>query len=105
VPQIILVNRKGEEMALEATAGISIMENIRNAGVDELLALCGGVLSCATCHVFVDQKWMDAVGEPADTEADMLGTTTHQQPTSRLSCQIQMRDALDGLRVTLAPEE
>ncbi|EMD82337.1 Ferredoxin, 2Fe-2S [Pacificimonas flava] len=90
---------------MEAESGLSVMENIRDNGFDELLALCGGCLSCATCHVHVQDGWMDAVGAPGDDEDDLLESSDHKQPNSRLSCQIEMTDALDGLAVRIAPED
>lgn len=105
MPQIIVTDREGGERTIDATSGISVMENIRDAGVDELLALCGGSCSCATCHVYVDERFKAQVGAPNEDEADLLDSSDHRQPTSRLSCQIVFDDALDGLRVTIAPED
>ena len=82
------------------------MENIRDNGFDELLALCGGCCSCATCHVHVDPDWFGAGSSRASAdEDDLLDTSDHKIETSRLSCQIVFRPELDGLRVTIAPED
>jgi 2Fe-2S ferredoxin len=105
LPKIKVVTREGQEIVVEATSGLSVMENIRNAGVEEMLALCGGVKSCATCHVFVDERWMQAVGAAHSDETDLLEASSHIQQNSRLSCQIPMTEVLDGLKVTLAPED
>ena len=105
MPKLIVVTRSGAEHVVEATAGLSVMENIRDAGFDELLALCGGSCSCATCHVHVDASWTAAVGGPGGDEDELLDSSDHRQPTSRLSCQIEMTAALDGLRVQIAPED
>ena len=105
MPKLTIVNRAGEEKTIEATAGLSVMEAIRDAGFDELLALCGGCCSCATCHVLVDDAWMDKAGGPNADENDLLDSSDHRGPTSRLSCQLEMTAALDGLRVTIAPED
>jgi 2Fe-2S ferredoxin len=105
MPKLIVVNRAGEETAVEATSGLSVMENIRDNGFDELLALCGGSCSCATCHVHVDEDWLAEVGGTNPDEDDLLESSDHRQPNSRLSCQIEMTAALDGLRVTIAPED
>jgi 2Fe-2S ferredoxin len=105
MPKLTIVNRAGEEKTIEAQAGLSVMEAIRDAGFDELLALCGGCCSCATCHVLVDDAWMDAAGGPNADENDLLDSSDHRGPTSRLSCQLEMTAALDGLRVTIAPED
>jgi 2Fe-2S ferredoxin len=93
-----------EQLELEAPVGQSVMETLRDAGVDGLLMLCGGVRSCATCHVVIDPAWMAAVGPPGDEENDLLDSIDNRTPTSRLSCQIQMSAALDGLHVTIPPE-
>src|SRR5688500_12751572 len=105
MPKLIVVDRSGSEKEVDATAGLSVMENIRDAGFDELLALCGGCCSCATCHVIVDDAWTTAVGAPGDDEDALLESSSHRTAASRLSCQIEMRDKLAGLRVTIAPED
>lgn len=105
MPKLIIVNREGEETAVEAETGLSVMENIRDNGFDELLALCGGSCSCATCHVYVDDAFLDKLDPLSPDENELLETSEHREPTSRLSCQIEMTDALDGLRVFIAPED
>lgn len=105
MPKLTIVNRAGSEKTIEAQTGLSVMENIRDAGFDELLALCGGCCSCATCHVHVDEAWTDTVGGPNPDEDDLLESSDHRNERSRLSCQMEMSDALDGLRVTIAPED
>jgi ferredoxin, 2Fe-2S len=102
---IVVVMRNGEEVTVASEPGLSVMQSIRDAGVEDMLALCGGVRSCATCHVFVDAEWVAAVGTPDPDETDLLDTSTHRQANSRLSCQIVVRAELDGLRVTMAPED
>lgn len=105
MPQIIVTDREGGERTISATPGISVMENIRDAGMDELLALCGGCCSCATCHVYVDDAFREKVGGPNEDETDLLESSDYLRPASRLSCQIIFNDDLDGLRVTIAPED
>jgi 2Fe-2S ferredoxin len=105
MPKLIIVSRSGSETAIDAASGVSVMENIRDAGFDELLALCGGCCSCATCHVQVDEQWTAVVGKPGADESDLLDSSDHRQDNSRLSCQLLMTDALDGLKVTIAPED
>ncbi|WP_448581991.1 2Fe-2S iron-sulfur cluster-binding protein [Thermaurantiacus sp.] len=105
MPTLIVVDRKGNERAVAGEAGLSVMEVIRDNGFDELLALCGGSCSCATCHVHVDQAWAEKVGGPHADEADLLDSSDHRTATSRLSCQIKFSNELDGLRVTIAPED
>ena len=105
MPKLIVVSRSGDELSVDAREGVSVMEVIRDNGLDELLALCGGCCSCATCHVFVDEEWTDAVGAASDDEGDLLDSSDHRAERSRLSCQIMMTATLDGLRVTIAPED
>jgi len=105
MPQLTIVTRAGEERVIEARAGWSVMENIRDNGFDELLALCGGCCSCATCHVHVDADWLGKVGPRKADEDDLLDASDHKTEVSRLSCQILMSAELDGLRVTIAPED
>ena len=103
--KLIVVTRDGTEHEIEGDTSLTVMENIRDAGFDELLALCGGCCSCATCHVHVDEAWTAKVGGPGDDEADLLDSSDFRQENSRLSCQIQFSDDLDGLKVTIAPED
>ncbi len=105
MPQLTIVSRDGTEKIVDGKVGWSVMENIRDSGFDELLALCGGCCSCATCHVHVDPDWIGQVGAPGPDEDDLLDTSDHKIETSRLSCQILFTDALDGLRVQIAPED
>ena len=105
MPKLLVTNRAGAEIAVDATAGLSVMENIRDNGFDELLALCGGCCSCATCHVHVDADFAGQLPKMSEDENDLLESSDHRSEFSRLSCQIEMSDALDGLRVTIAPED
>lgn len=105
MPQLTIVARDGSEKTIDGKAGWSVMENIRDAGFDELLALCGGCCSCATCHVHVDADWIGKVGPAGPDEEDLLDSSSHKGASSRLSCQIEFEDALDGLRVRIAPED
>jgi len=99
--EIHVTDQAGETHALEGLEGWRVMEVIRDWGLN-IKAECGGALSCATCHVYVDAEWFDAVGAPSAEEEDMLDSVGDVRPNSRLSCQILMSEALDGLRVTLA---
>lgn len=103
--QITVTTRDGATRPVEARTGLSLMQNIRNAGVDELEAICGGSLSCATCHVYVDSLPADAELSPKSRdEEDLLDACDDLAENSRLSCQIVFAPALDGMRVTIAPE-
>jgi len=102
MPQLIVTTREGETRTLEAPTGLSVMEAIRDGGIDELLALCGGVCSCATCHVHVDPAFADKLPPMSEDENDLLDGASDRNERSRLSCQIRMNDSLAGLRVTVA---
>ncbi|MBO9379650.1 2Fe-2S iron-sulfur cluster binding domain-containing protein [Sphingomonas histidinilytica] len=101
--QIFVTGRDGAEHAMQAEAGRSLMEAIRDDGLDELLALCGGCCSCATCHVYVEEG--HETPPISEDENDLLDSSEHRNALSRLSCQILLTADLDGLRVTIAPED
>ena len=105
MPQLIVVTREGEERSVQSENGLSVMEAIRDDGIDELLALCGGCCSCATCHVYIDPAFADRFPPMSADENDLLDGTDHRAETSRLSCQLLVSDAVDGMRVTIAPED
>jgi len=105
MPKLVVVTREGEESVFEADEGLSVMEAIRDNGVDELLALCGGCCSCATCHVYVDPAFAPLLPDMTEDENELLDSSDHRDDRSRLSCQIFMNTDLDGLTVTIAPED
>lgn len=105
MPELNLISRDGSSEVIEAAADTSVMEAIRDAGSDELLALCGGCCSCATCHVYIDPAFADALPPVSEDESDLLDGSPHRNEYSRLSCQVMMTDALSGMRVTIAPED
>ncbi|TXC71066.1 2Fe-2S iron-sulfur cluster binding domain-containing protein [Sphingomonas ginsenosidivorax] len=100
--KLIVTTLEGEIRELLAASGLSVMEIIRDAGIDELRALCGGCLSCATCHVIVDPADLDRLAPMSDEEAELLADLSTRTPTSRLSCQIPFDETLDSLRVAVA---
>lgn len=104
MPQIIVTTRDGNQSVIDGDAERSVMEAIRDHGVDELLALCGGCCSCATCHVYVDRDFAAALPPMSSDEDDLLDSSDVRDDRSRLSCQIVLNNALDGIRVTIAPE-
>jgi ferredoxin, 2Fe-2S len=103
--KLIVVSRDGSEKEVEGQNGLSVMEIIRDNGFDELLALCGGCCSCATCHIHIDPAFADKVAPMSEDENDLLDSSSHRDATSRLSCQVPFNDGLDGLRVTIAQED
>jgi ferredoxin, 2Fe-2S len=105
MPQITVISRDGDSKTVKAEDGLTLMEVIRDNGFDELLALCGGCCSCATCHVHIDPAFAGKLPKMGEDENDLLDSTDHRDETSRLSCQIPISDALEGLIVTIAPED
>jgi len=105
MPTVYVKNRSGGETQARFTEGQSLMEVIRDAGVDELLALCGGCCSCAACHVYVEPAFADRLPDLSEDENDLLDSSDHRVGASRLSCQIQLTSALDGMTVRIAPED
>ena len=105
MPKLVVTNRAGDTSTLDVGNGLSVMEAIRDNGFDELLALCGGCCSCATCHIHIDPA--DAARLPAmsEDENDLLDSSDYRTENSRLSCQIPLTADLGGLRVTIAPED
>jgi 2Fe-2S ferredoxin len=105
MPEIIVTTREGATSSLTVKAGVSLMEALRDGGFDELLALCGGCCSCATCHVYVDPAFAALLPKMSEDENELLDSSSHRNETSRLSCQIKISDALTGLKATIAPED
>lgn len=98
--KITYVDHEGTERVVEATNGESVMEAAIKNSIPGIDADCGGACACATCHVYVDEAFMEKVGSPEDMEQSMLDFAENVQSNSRLSCQISVRDDLDGLKVT-----
>ncbi|MFC3444291.1 2Fe-2S iron-sulfur cluster-binding protein [Sphingobium rhizovicinum] len=105
MPELNVITRDGAQQTINASADTSVMEAIRDSGFDELLALCGGCCSCATCHVYVDPAFAGSLPPVSDDESDLLDGSPHRNDHSRLSCQVMMTDALSGLTITIAPED
>jgi 2Fe-2S ferredoxin len=106
VPQVTYVGPDGHEQTVEAVEGESVMATAVKNGVPGIIGECGGNASCATCHVWVRDDYLDLVGEPGDMEEDLLEMgVSDRREGSRLSCQIKMSAELDGLTVDVAPQE
>ncbi|WEK43602.1 MAG: 2Fe-2S iron-sulfur cluster-binding protein [Candidatus Sphingomonas colombiensis] len=105
MPKLIVVTRDGEERELDGEAGLSVMEVIRDGGIDEILALCGGCCSCATCHIHVDPEFAAKLPALSEDENDLLDSSSDRDENSRLSCQIPFTAELDGLKVRIAEED
>jgi 2Fe-2S ferredoxin len=97
--KIVYVSSTGERREAQAEAGMTVMEVATKAGIDEIVAECGGACACATCHVYVAQEWFDKLPPASPMENDMLDFAVDPKPTSRLSCQIKITEDLDGLEV------
>jgi len=101
---INITNRVGDESKIEGEIGLSIMENLRDNDY-EVEAICGGQCSCATCHVYIDESWIEKAGSRGEEENELLEELECAQPGSRLSCQVEFTEDLDGLKVIIAPDE
>ena len=104
MPTLYVTDTANKDVAVTGETGLSVMEIIRGAGFEDLVAACGGGCSCATCHVVVDPAWAEKAGRPSAEEQDLLDGSAKVEPTSRLSCQIVMSQALDGLKVRIVQE-
>ena len=102
--RIQVTDRAGETLLIEGQTGASVMETLRELdnGVE---ALCGGMCSCATCHSYIDPSWRDKLPPRSDDEEELLSELEHFTENSRLTCQLQFSEELDGLTLTIAPEE
>lgn len=103
--KITYVEFGGKEHVIDVPNGLTVMEGARDNGVPGIEADCGGACACSTCHVYVDPAWVDRLPKKDNMEADMLDFAWHPDPArSRLTCQLKVTDALDGLRVQM-PEK
>lgn len=102
--RIDVTTRDGTTRIVDADVKGSVMQALKHGGVTDILALCGGCASCGTCHVHVDPVWFDRLSPMKEEEAEMLSLAMHRTSFSRLSCQIEMRPELDGLRLSVAPD-
>lgn len=99
--RVTYIESNGAQHQVNLENGQSIMQGALDNLIEGILGECGGCCSCATCHCYVDEAWLEKVGAPDDMEKDMLDSVVDPQSSSRLSCQIQMSDDLDGLVVRL----
>lgn len=99
-----VVDRDGNEHEVEGKPGLKVMEILRELDYG-VAAICGGMCSCATCHVYVDPEWFARLPPPMSDERELLSELSHAQEHSRLSCQVEFTEQLGGLKVTIAPDE
>ena len=104
MPLLRVVDRDGVEHEVEAKSGLKVMETLRELDYG-VAAICGGMCSCATCHVYVDSEWVSKLPPPMSDEKELLQELSHHESNSRLSCQVEFTDSLSGLKVTIAPDE
>jgi 2Fe-2S ferredoxin len=97
---VTYTDSEGQSRKVEAQEGSTVMETALRNSIPGIDAECGGACACATCHVYVAPEWSEIVGKPSQMEEDMLDFAFEVRPTSRLSCQIKVAPALDGLAVT-----
>ena len=105
MPRITFIGADGSEKAVQATAGDTVMEAAADNTVAGMLAECGGACACATCHVYIDPAWVEKLPAMEDMEDAMLDAAMERRDNSRLSCQLEISDAMDGLVVTVANNE
>lgn len=104
MPVMRVLDRDGVEHEIEGEAGWKVMEVLRELDLG-VAAVCGGMCSCASCHVYIDPSWAQKIPAPFSDERELLSALVYMKAESRLSCQIELTKALDGLTVTIAPEE
>jgi 2Fe-2S ferredoxin len=105
MPTLNVTNRAGEQHQIDGKAGATLMEVLRDNDMD-VEAICGGCCSCATCHVFIEGDWAAKLLARSEDEQELVEETeSYQADTSRLSCQITLTDDMEGMAVTVAPEE
>ena len=105
MPEITFIDHGGEKRVVNAATGSTVMEVAIKSGVPGIVAECGGACACATCHVYVDEAWTATTGAPSHMEEDMLDFAFDVKPTSRLSCQIKVTDAMNGLVINTPPRQ
>lgn len=105
MPELIVIDRKGEQSVIQAESTLTLMEAIRDAGVGDILALCGGVCSCATCHVYIASEFSAALPAMSEDEDALLEGCSARNEQSRLACQIRLHEGLSGLRVSIANDD
>ena len=105
MPTIHVTARNGSQRSVAAAAGQSLKDALKGAGVSEILGLCGGCASCGTCHIHVAEDWLGQLPPMRADEEELLGFSDWRATNSRLACQIRFTEALDGIVVTVAPED
>lgn len=105
MPTVVYITRDGKRHEVQVENGYSVMEGAINNNIDGIVAECGGACACATCHCYIDEAWLDKIPKLDDMQDSMLEAAYERKKNSRLTCQIEMSDALDGLVVYVADNE
>lgn len=100
MPKIVFIDHQGEQRTIDASVGDSVMEAATSNDVPGIDADCGGACACATCHIYVDEQWTEVVGAAGELEAEMLEVAEGVAANSRLACQMNITEEMDGLIVT-----
>ena len=103
MPKLIITDRSGKKSEIEYDSNFTLMEALRDNGYD-IEASCGGCCACATCHVYIHEKWINKLKNMDDEEESMLDQAFDVKNNSRLSCQINLSEDLDGIEIEIAPE-
>lgn len=100
------IQQDGQRKPVDVAEGVSVMRAALESGIDGIVGECGGELSCATCHVYIDQPWAECLSPQTQDELDLLEfTDAYRAGVSRLGCQVKIADQLDGMEITVAPED
>ena len=105
MPTLFVTTRQGKALAIDGVSGSSLMHVLRDGGIDELRAVCGGCAACGTCHIFVVNESEVPLPPISNDESDMLSNSAHRRASSRLACQIEVNESLSGLQLIVAPED
>ena len=105
MPKITYIDYQGNSKTIEVSSGLSVMEGAIQNNINGIDADCGGSMACATCHVYVQEKWLDKLNKIEDGEQDMLDMAFEPKKNSRLSCQLIVSDELDGLTVNIPSKQ
>jgi 2Fe-2S ferredoxin len=105
MPKVIYQGTDGSKTEVEVASGYTVMEGATDNGIPGIVAECGGACACATCHAYIDEEWLARLPKMDDMEDAMLDSTTERRSNSRLTCQIEVTDELDGLVLQVANNE
>ena len=105
MPKITYINNKGNSKTIEVENGLTVMESAIQNDIPGIDADCGGSMACATCHVYVEEKWLDKIPKAEEAEVDMIDMAYEPKKNSRLSCQLIVSDELEGLTVTTPTQQ